>query len=60
MTAEPGTQPTFDLDLYLSLPRVAGLALSPDGGLIALGAGPRGRPTPEFNCAYLLRLPPAK
>jgi dipeptidyl aminopeptidase/acylaminoacyl peptidase len=31
MTAEPGPEPTFDLDLYLSLPRVAGLALAPDG-----------------------------
>jgi dipeptidyl aminopeptidase/acylaminoacyl peptidase len=32
MTAEPGSEPTFDLDRYLSLPRVAGLALAPDGG----------------------------
>jgi dipeptidyl aminopeptidase/acylaminoacyl peptidase len=31
MTAEPGPESTFDLDLYLSLPRVAGLALAPDG-----------------------------
>src|SRR5215207_1552562 len=31
MTAEPGSEPTFDLDHYLSLPRVAGLALAPDG-----------------------------
>src|SRR4029453_10361433 len=31
MTAEPGPEPTFDLDHYLSLPRVAGLALAPDG-----------------------------
>ncbi|HEV2871185.1 MAG TPA: S9 family peptidase, partial [Actinomycetota bacterium] len=32
MTAEPASEPTFDLDLYLSLPRVAGLTLAPDGG----------------------------
>src|SRR4029450_4270050 len=31
MSGEPATEATFDLDLYLSLPRVAGLALSPDG-----------------------------
>jgi dipeptidyl aminopeptidase/acylaminoacyl peptidase len=31
MTAAPGPEPTFDLDHYLSLPRVAGLALAPDG-----------------------------
>jgi dipeptidyl aminopeptidase/acylaminoacyl peptidase len=31
MTAEPGREPTFDLDYYLSLPRVGGLAISPDG-----------------------------
>src|SRR5215207_7053367 len=31
MTAEPGPEPTFDLDHYLRLPRVAGLALAPDG-----------------------------
>src|ERR687898_126741 len=30
MTAEPGSEPTFDLDHYLSLPRVAGLVLAPD------------------------------
>ena len=32
MTADPGSEPTFDLDHYLRLPRVAGLALAPDGG----------------------------
>ena len=31
MTAEPGPEPTFDLDHYLNLPRVAGLVLAPDG-----------------------------
>ncbi|MBI3411651.1 MAG: hypothetical protein HY040_25255 [Planctomycetes bacterium] len=34
-----------------------GLSLSPDGRTVALGAGPRGRPTPEFNSAYLIRMP---
>lgn len=34
-----------------------GLDISPDGTLLAIGAGPRGRPTPEFNSAYLVRLP---
>jgi dipeptidyl aminopeptidase/acylaminoacyl peptidase len=32
MTDQPGSAPTFDLDHYLRLPRVAGLALAPDGG----------------------------
>jgi dipeptidyl aminopeptidase/acylaminoacyl peptidase len=31
MTDQPGSAPTFDLDHYLRLPRVAGLALAPDG-----------------------------
>ena len=31
MTADGAAAPTFDLDQYLSLPRVAGLALAPDG-----------------------------
>jgi WD40 repeat protein len=35
------------------------LALSPDGQRIAVGAGPRGRPTPEFNSAYLIEMPKA-
>src|SRR5918992_1051318 len=41
MTAEPGPEPSFDLDLYLSLPRVArsapgesGAAFLPDGSLL--------------------------
>jgi WD40 repeat protein len=33
-----------------------GLDLSPDNQFVAIGAGPRGRPTPEFNSAYLLKL----
>jgi dipeptidyl aminopeptidase/acylaminoacyl peptidase len=31
MTDQPDSAPTFDLDHYLRLPRVAGLALAPDG-----------------------------
>src|SRR5262249_15167886 len=35
-----------------------GLALSPtDGKTIAIGAGPRGRPTPNFNSAFLMKVP---
>ncbi len=35
------------------------VAVAPDGKLLALGAGPRGRPTPapEFNSAYLMKMP---
>lgn len=36
-----------------------GLSVAPDGRLLALGAGPRGRPTPEFNSAYLIKMPGA-
>jgi dipeptidyl aminopeptidase/acylaminoacyl peptidase len=46
MTGEPGTEPTFDLDRYLSLPRVAGLALAPDGGRLVTSVatpGPDGK-----------------
>jgi WD40 repeat protein len=32
------------------------LALSPDDQVLAVGAGPRGRPQPQLNCAYLLRI----
>ena len=34
-----------------------GLAIAPDNKMLALGAGPRGRPTPEFNSAYLIKMP---
>jgi len=35
-----------------------GLAISPvDGKMLAIGAGPRGRPTPDFNSAFLLKVP---
>jgi dipeptidyl aminopeptidase/acylaminoacyl peptidase len=41
MTTDPAPEPTFDLNLYLSLPRVAGLALAPDGGrLVTAVASP--------------------
>jgi dipeptidyl aminopeptidase/acylaminoacyl peptidase len=46
MTAAPGPEPTFDLDLYLSLPRVAGLVLAPDGGRLVTSVatpGPDGK-----------------
>ncbi|MCI0465386.1 MAG: WD40 repeat domain-containing protein, partial [Gemmataceae bacterium] len=33
------------------------VAVSPDGRQLAVGAGPRGRPTPEFNAAYLIKMP---
>lgn len=33
------------------------VAVSPNDELLAIGAGPRGRPTPEFNAAYLMKLP---
>jgi WD40 repeat protein len=37
-----------------------GLAIAPDNKTLAVGAGPRGRPTPEFNSAYLLKMPPVE
>ncbi len=37
-----------------------GLDVSQDGSLLAIGAGPRGRPTPEFNSAYIVRMPAVK
>src|SRR5215213_5230196 len=66
MTAAPGPEPSFDLDLYLSLPRVAGLALAPDGGRLVTSVatpGPDGKkftsalweldPAGEANAAFL-------
>jgi WD40 repeat protein len=41
----------------LPLGNFFGLSVSADSKMVALGAGPRGRPTPEFNCAYLLKWP---
>jgi WD40 repeat protein len=34
-----------------------GLAISPNDQFLAIGAGPRGRPTPNFNSAYLVKMP---
>jgi hypothetical protein len=34
-----------------------GLALAPDDKSVALAAGSRGRPAPELNNAYLVRVP---
>ena len=33
------------------------LAISPDDRLLAIGAGPRGRPTAEFNHTYIMKMP---
>jgi WD40 repeat protein len=34
-----------------------GLAISPDGQVLAIGAGPRVGAAPDFNSAYLMRMP---
>jgi len=41
----------------LPLGNFFGLSVAADRSMLAIGAGPRGRPTPEFNCAYLLKWP---
>ena len=46
MTAAPTPETPFDLNLYLRLPRVGGLALSPDGGRLVTSVslpGPDGK-----------------
>jgi dipeptidyl aminopeptidase/acylaminoacyl peptidase len=58
MTAQPGPEPTFDLDLYLSLPRVAGLALAPDGGRLVTSVATPGPDGKKFTSA-LWELDPA-
>jgi dipeptidyl aminopeptidase/acylaminoacyl peptidase len=58
MSGEPATEPTFDLDLYLSLPRVAGLALSPDGGRLVTSVALPGPDGKKFASA-LWELDPA-
>jgi len=58
MTAEPGAEPTFDLDFYLSLPRVAGLALAPDGGRLVTAVATPGPDGKKFTSA-LWELDPA-
>ena len=58
MTADPGPEPTFDLDLYLSLPRVAGLALAPDGRRLVTSVATPGPDGKRFASA-LWELDPA-
>src|SRR4029453_6223504 len=58
MSGEPATEATFDLDLYLSLPRVAGLALSPDGGRLVTSVALPGPDGKKFASA-LWELAPA-
>ncbi len=58
MTAEPGPEPTFDLDHYLSLPRVAGLALAPDGGRLVTSVATPAPDGKKFRSA-LWELDPA-
>ena len=58
MTADQGPEPTFDLDLYLSLPRVAGLALSPDGRQLVTSVATPGPDGKKFASA-LWELDPA-
>ena len=58
MTADPGPEPTFDLDLYLTLPRVAGLALAPDGGRLVTSVATPAPDGKKFTSA-LWELDPA-
>jgi dipeptidyl aminopeptidase/acylaminoacyl peptidase len=58
MTADAGSQPTFDLDLYLTLPRVAGLVLAPDGGRLVTSVATPGPDGKKFTSA-LWELDPA-
>jgi hypothetical protein len=51
MTADAGAEPTFDLDLYLSLPRAAGLAPAPDGGRLATSVATPGPREPRLFAA---------
>ena len=58
MTVDAGSQPTFDLDLYLTLPRVAGLVLAPDGGRLVTSVASPGPDGKRFTSA-LWELDPA-
>src|SRR5215207_917840 len=58
MTDDAAARPTFDLDYYLSLPRVAGLALSPDGGRLVTSVATPGPDGKRFTSA-LWELDPA-
>src|SRR5215211_4861464 len=58
MTADGAAAPTFDLDQYLKLPRVAGLVLSPDGGRLVTSVATPGPDGKKFTSA-LWELDPA-
>jgi dipeptidyl aminopeptidase/acylaminoacyl peptidase len=58
MTEEPTAEPTFDLDHYLTLPRVAGLVLSPDGDRLVTSVARPGPDGKKFVTA-LWQLDPA-
>jgi dipeptidyl aminopeptidase/acylaminoacyl peptidase len=51
MTADPAPEPTFDLDLYLSLPRVAGLTIAPDGRRLVTSVATPGPDGKKFTSA---------
>lgn len=44
----------------MSLGTFYAVAISPDDRFLAIGAGPRGRPVPELNSAYVLQMPAAE
>ena len=58
MTDEPDSAPTFDLDHYLNLPRVAGLVLAPDGRRLVTSVATPGPDGKKFVSA-LWQLDPA-
>src|SRR5215218_4593225 len=58
MTEESTAEPTFDLDHYLTLPRVAGLVLSPDGDRLVTSVARPGPDGKKFVTA-LWQLDPA-
>src|SRR4029450_6681658 len=58
MTTDAAAAPTFDLDHYLSFPRVAGLVLSPDGGRLVTSVATPGPDGKKFTSA-LWELDPA-
>jgi dipeptidyl aminopeptidase/acylaminoacyl peptidase len=51
MHAEPEPGPSFDLDLYLRLPRVAGLVLAPDGRRLVTSVATPGADGKKFASA---------
>ncbi|HET6751196.1 MAG TPA: S9 family peptidase [Actinomycetes bacterium] len=58
MTGDAADEPTFDLDHYLNLPRVAGLALAPDGSRLVTSVSVPGPDGKKFVSA-LWQLDPA-